>query len=555
MRKIALIAIILLGVVLNIKEVLAYSPHYLPGGDNYLSEDNFVLDGDYFVSLEPFLVKPFTEYMLTISRSYFENENVEVIIEMYDNLELVDTLVLDDTDFESCSGYNAFFHVFMTDSYTNYLALKFYTDRSYFTGQPPYLVDFMLEEDLLYDGYEAYVEGSLIDVSAPYFQNAGTVISYVDTPISITEIKNALNAYDAIDGDVSDEIVLINDDYTPNAGVLGEYTATFKVADSSANETEIIVDIIVVDAVAPVFSEQETIKAVYPSSYGAEAIRAMLSASDNYDGDISSTITLVSDNYTPNASLIGIYEMVFRAEDTSGNQTDIIVNVEVVDETSPIITGTDTISVGYDYIILPVLVKQGLSVIDDYDGDLSSSLVLIYDDYSENSQIIGNHEMRFSISDSSGNETIKTVTINVIDEVGPLVYFNMAVIQVYNDMVLSLGDVAALLKATGELDLMETSRFFVDYDSYTAHSSTPGVYHLALRIESDSKPPYEKELEIRVIERNAELVVLRGENNEDAESFWDRFGKKSMIYGLSGLLLVSNGVWVFFLKKKRPLSG
>lgn len=551
MRKTTVIVVFIICLFLCSNEVKAYSPHYLPGGDNYLSEDNFHLEGEYFLSIESFLVKPFTEYILSISRSYYENENVEVIIELYNNLELNDTINLSFDDFSSLSDYNAFYHVFSTDSDTNYMAIKFHTDRGYFSSGSPKLQDFMLEEGSSYDGYEEYLEGSLIDITAPYFQNAGTVISYVDTPISINEIKSALNAYDAIDGDVSAAITLVSDNYTPNASTLGEYDATFAVSDSSGNETEIVIQIVVVDAVKPVFSPQETIKAVYPSAYSPEAIRMMLSASDNYDGDISMDIELVSDEYTPNKNQIGVYEMVFGVEDSSGNWTETTINVEVVDETAPIITGTDSISVGYDYLIVPTIVKQGLSVIDDYDGDLSDSLSLVFDDYTENSGTLGNHQMRFSVTDSSGNESTKTVTITVIDEIGPLVYFDMAVIQVYNDMVLSLGDVAVLLKATGELSTVEKYRFYVNYDSYTGHASIPGIYHLLLNIEPESQPAYEKNFEIRVINRTAKLIIDNPKPGIVDDSFWAKLKKAAPICSLSVLLVLSNAIWLILTKKKR----
>jgi LPXTG-motif cell wall-anchored protein len=119
-------------------------------------------------------------------------------------------------------------------------------------------------------------------------------------------------------------------------------------------------------------------------------------------------------------------------------------------------------------------------------------------------------------------------------------------------MVLSLGDVATLLKATGEIDSSRDNRIFVNYDSYSRHSSTPGVYHLSLRIENDIDPPLEKNIEIRVIEQSAKLIVV-GEPNEAPLSFWQASGKDVLVYSWSGVTSLSIALWLLIRKKKRLL--
>ena len=55
--------------------VSAYSPHYLPGGKNYISSDNVRKVGSNISTINPLLVKPYTEYTFSVSRDYMIYES------------------------------------------------------------------------------------------------------------------------------------------------------------------------------------------------------------------------------------------------------------------------------------------------------------------------------------------------------------------------------------------------------------------------------------------------------------------------------------------------
>lgn len=549
MKKILFAALLLLAISFGFtNQVFAYSPHYLPGGDNYLSEDNFEVSGDFYVSSEPFLVKPYTDYILTFTRDY-ETSGPVISMEAYENETLVNEYDYTYLNFEYDATYEVFHIFFKTESNTNYLAIQF-----------PFAVffvsfgmdGFMLEEGTTYNGYEAYIEGALLDTTSPYFQSAGTVISYVDTPITVSEIQSALKAYDAVDGDVSSSIIVTADNYTSSCSVLGTYSISFAVADSSGNLSEIEVFIQVVDAVNPMFSEIGLIKAVYPNAYTTDAILAMLSASDNYDGDISSDIVLESDGYSGFDQILGIYEMEYSVTDSSGNSTSYTVQIEVVDEEAPFFFGTTNIVIGYDSLISIYQVLSGLSVADNYDETSSLSIVLVSDTYTTNHDVLGNYEMIFEVYDSTGNRTEQIVNLSVVDEIGPIVYFDCSIIQVYSDTVLSLGDIAYLLSKTNEIDAKENYNVIVLYDSYSRHSTTPGTYHLSLEFRDGSGQVLSKTFQIRVNERPADYYHEAPNTGDIATlTFWERNMTYLLGGGLSGMLLISNLFWAIVMKKKK----
>ncbi|MDD3957338.1 MAG: Ig-like domain repeat protein [Candidatus Izemoplasmatales bacterium] len=527
--------------------------HCLPGGRNYLSEDYFVLEGTDYYTETPFLVKPYTTYLLSVPRDYLEYERPTVVISFYHDDDFEWSEVIDYTAFADVPDLNVFTVTFMTDTGINYIQINFTGESGYFARSDFSFTGFMLEEGEIYTEYEPFIEGVVVDATAPYFLSAGRVISYVDTPISASEIQEGLIAYDAIDGDVTDMIEIKADHYSPNQTILGDYVITFSVTDTSGNETEIDVLVCVVDMVMPVFSDVGIVQAVYPNVYALDALKAMVQASDNYDGDVSHLIMVDTDGYTSYADVVGGYEVSFFVEDQSGNRADYTLYIEVVDCDEPIISGTTTIAIGYDRLITPQYVKSGLHVIDNYDLQATLELELVHDTYTPSNTTLGDYEMVFSVRDSSGNIATQTITIHVIDEVGPLVYFDRSVIRVYNDWVLSLGDVITLMGHTGELDLKNDYQLLVTYDSYSKHAHTPGTYHLAFDIENTQGDVISKTLEINVSLRPTDyehigVDVPKADTPRGIENPWIFLAS-----AMATIVFLSNGLWLIALRKKKTV--
>lgn len=549
-KKLFLLSFLILSLVfLNANYVLGYSPHYLPGGKNYLSEENFTINGSSYETDDPFVVIPYTEYTLTVSRACGDNPLFEVEIELYDNSTYLNSIYI---EFLNLTYYNDgqddwYYYTFITTSDTNYISIIFDDTDEHFLVNG--LSSTQLEEGDSFTGYEPYIEGVLIDTQAPYFQNAGTVMSYYDSPITVSEIQAALTAYDAVDGNVTSNISLVQDNYTSFIDSLGTYSVIFEVTDSSSNSTQVTIEVEVVDVLKPVFSELDTIQAVYPNIYTVNDILSMLSASDNYDGDISNQIVLVNDNYTAGADTVGIYEMTFSVADSSGNTETYTQSIEVVDDQSPIISGVTSITVGYDSVVTQNQVEENLIFTDNYDDASSLSLVLENDDYSDNTTTLGMYSMIFSVTDSSGNTTNQTVSITVVDEIGPLLYFDSSIIQTYTDTVMSLPDFTQLLINTNEI---ENQVYFVTitYDSYTKNASQPGTYHLSLNLKNETGDEITKDLEIRVIERPVDYVYESVPIIAEEMTFFEKY-KSYLAGGIASILLVfSNIVWLMVFKKK-----
>ena len=218
-------------------------------------------------------------------------------------------------------------------------------------------------------------------------------------------------ATDTYDGDITSSIVTVS---TVNTAIVGVYTVTYNVSDASGNEAaEVTRTINVVDTTIPVI----TLLGVAGTSVavGDTYTDAGATATDNYDGDITSIIVTVS---TVNTAIVGIYTVSYNVSDASGNAAlEVIRDVVVVDTTIPVITllGDDpvTVEVGSTYT------DAGATATDTYDGDITSSIVTISN---VDTAVVGSYTVRYNVSNSSGNAALEvTRTVNVVDTTVPVI--------------------------------------------------------------------------------------------------------------------------------------
>lgn len=525
--------------------VLAGSWDYLPGGDNYLNEDSFILDSGYVESFNPFIIKPNQDYILTVHDDYrrmFGPGEVLFEITFFKDSTQLSQIQIKSENFSGNPDLITYSYLFHSPLNSNKIKIRFLDLEDYYVTYG--FSNMILEEGSIFDGFEDFIYGTIVDTSSPEFESVNEIISYVHSPISVAEIQSSLNAIDTIDGDVSSRITVISDNYTSNKTILGTYTIVFGVTDLSGNSNQVEIEVTVLDILKPEFSAMDPIHIPYGNSYSVNEIKQMLHASDNYDGDISTSITLVEDHYTSNSMIVGSYTMTFSVSDSSGNTASQTIVVNVVDEVAPIITGETSIVIGYDETITIPEILSNFSVTDNYDSSLS--FVTVSDSYSANKYIIGSYAVQFSVTDSSGNTSYVTVEIDVVDEIGPIIYFDSRIVQTYSDTVLELDDFLHLLSITGEISSMESLNVRILYDSYSTHATIPGVYHLKLKIGNSEGDTIEKNFEIIVKEYSGYIYEPEIEEIPFLEKYKDYF-----IYGsLIAVIVGSNVVW-FFVTKKR----
>ena len=233
-------------------------------------------------------------------------------------------------------------------------------------------------------------------------------------------------ATDDYDGDVTNKVVVSG---TVNNAKAGTYELTYTVSDTAGNTTSKKRTVIfeelgnldismgsVLDGVTP----QISLKGANPYCMvkGGTYLEPGATATDNVDGNITDKI-VVTNKVTGN--LMGAFRIVYKVEDSSGNQAiayrAVIVttscpdnnDTNAVSNSAPVITligkNSVVINIGSEYVDL------GATAYDKEDGDITSKLVT--DTSAVNTSAAGIYKVWYRVTDSAGKTTSASRTVTV----------------------------------------------------------------------------------------------------------------------------------------------
>ena len=202
---------------------------------------------------------------------------------------------------------------------------------------------------------------------------------------------------------------------TVDTNTVGVYTITYTATDSSNNVATATRTVNVVDTTAPVI----TLIGSNPIDVEAATTYtdAGATAQDNYDGDITSSIT-TTNNIDMNT--VGTYSVIYNVADANGNSAvPLIRTVNVVDTTAPVITilGSNPVNIQ----VGSVYNDAGATAADTLDGDLSSSITVVNN---VDANTVGTYTVTYDVTDSAGNQAtqaVRTVNVNSAPNTAPTV--------------------------------------------------------------------------------------------------------------------------------------
>ena len=211
-----------------------------------------------------------------------------------------------------------------------------------------------------------------------------------------------------------------------------------------------------------------------------------LFAYDNFDGDVSSGIYVITDNYTTNKSVLGTHSVTFGVKDSNNNESTFTIKITVVDQTKPTITGnTAKVQISYTQTWTVESFRATLTATDNYDTLTNSQITLKSDGYTSNKTTLGTYNVVYSVIDSSGNEGTFTKQIEVIDDVAP----TFSGKQTYAKDItsaLTVNEIKANLTATDVKDGNRSAYITVKTDGYTGKGHIPGEYTIVFQV-ADTK--------------------------------------------------------------------
>ncbi|MCF7925521.1 MAG: hypothetical protein K9L26_03210 [Candidatus Izimaplasma sp.] len=575
MKKAILMTIFVLLMVSTKTSFATQYSDQLPGGKNYLDINNYTNRTGELNQVDPIRVLGDTDYVISVPpETYLENMEIHIVGEQtYVNGRVTEqTNCVVGTDNTYCT-----FHTTATESL---LTVNFYAYHMDYHYDNFGIQDFQLEVGTLPTSYEEYV--APIDNTSPEISGEGAYVTTYESIESLTSIIDThFTASDDIDGDLTNQIVVVYDEYTGNEQIVGSYLVTLEVTDSSNNTAQYNFTVIVKDTVLPVITGPTSLSIdvnapplidtllaqhftfiddydgaltpviiqdnytpnnqtlgsylvtveVTDSSFNTvshdvtinledndspqldqtSTIDTYLSApvpsidlvagilfSDNYNSQSELTVLEVSNAYTGNEDIVGIYPIELAVTDTSGNTLSTLITVTVNDDVAPILSGPSTLDVSYTKQLTTAEMIDFLNVTDIGDTVTIADIIVTNDMYSTNYNSIGDYTVNFSVTDASGNETTHQISISVVDNIPPVIYADEFLVTVQSSTIFDDDDVLLLLMQNGEIKQQNyTVKTLVN--EYKGNEKTPGTYHYSVLVEGEDGDQVQKDFIINVV--------------------------------------------------------
>src|SRR5690625_614563 len=326
----------------------------------------------------------------------------------------------------------------------------------------------------------------LDDNKIPVISGKTTFVTNVDEEKPLSYFMSFLSAHDETDGDVTDSLTVVTDNYTQNIRVLGNHTFTVEASDNSGNTATATINIRVVDIVAPIISgNTSTAEIGYAETWNIENFRKTLTVTDNYQSMTNADIEVDTDGYTANKTKLGTYTITFKASDASGNTGTFSKKVRVVDNVAPTFSGPTTIATSNNTVLTESDIRAQLTANDFIDGNITNRIELVEDNFTGKGNKVGSYTLVYSVTDNAGNPATHTVTVQRTDKIPPTIWVeDGASIRTTPDTQISRDTIIDILEATGQIQINATTTFSFPLDEYSGNEETPGVYAMTLKARS-----------------------------------------------------------------------
>ena len=249
----------------------------------------------------------------------------------------------------------------------------------------------------IYCYYHGYMGGQNLFVYGDEYELADTTAPVITVLGDNQETIEAGSTYNDA-GAIADGGETVTTTGTVDTNIVGIYTITYSASDASGNQATTTRTVNVVDTTDPVITV-----------LGNNPETVEVGSTYNDAGATSDGGETVTTTGTVNTNIVDVYTITYTVTDVSGNQATATRTVNVVDTTAPVIqlvgASTVTIEVGTTYV------DAGATAVDNYDGDLTSSIITTNN---VDSNTVGTYLVTYDVTDASGNQATqesRTVTV------------------------------------------------------------------------------------------------------------------------------------------------
>ena len=500
-KKIMFLSFLCLFVATSNVNASSFSSFY-PGGKNYLEFENFTTVSDTISSIDNIRVKGDTTYTMSIP-GYGSIENA------YFFIESINATYIDDyaESFSNCDyTLNHTVCTFTTSATEEYISIELEGMFlggvfSYYEGE-----GFQLEEGSIRTEYEEYID-PFMDSNNPEFSGSAAFIMAYHDSYDITEIiAQHLVAIDDIDGDISENIEIISDDYTLNKHIVGEYLVELQVSDQSGNIAYFNLVIIIKDEEVPSILGPTELNINVNDGFTIEdIILSNYSGLDGYDGDV--VVTASTDEYSLNKTLLGIYNVTLFTIDSSGNTTTKDISITVIDNEGPVLDSSNMINIFMSNPKELTVILDELPLTDNYNVESEITTTILVDNYTSSSDQVGSYTVTLLLEDKSMNTTSVTLYLNVIDDIAPFISGPSSYSISYINP-LTLDQIIELFTVSDNYDNLSTQNMNVVLNTYTTRNTDTGVFIIEFEVSDSSLNTTTHSMEISVIDDQAPIIYI-----------------------------------------------
>lgn len=178
---------------------------------------------------------------------------------------------------------------------------------------------------------EFYIE--VKDLVKPVFSGLKSYSKSFNKIVTAQEIIQDITANDYIDGDLTSEIQIVEDTFTGNSNLVGNYRIILAATDSAGNQALHTVNVAVLDEDGADWYvvDGTSINLEEGSTMTRAQIIALLAKIDLIEATTNSIITYSVDTYSNNVGETGIYRLAFNVTQPDGTSNDYEYTVNVGD--------------------------------------------------------------------------------------------------------------------------------------------------------------------------------------------------------------------------------
>lgn len=458
---------------------------FLPQGYNYLDPENIYytpIDGDnqgYLRSRSDLAVKDETDYCIyciDTANVYFDSACIEYWDpETEDLLELECECDEDIIYFSTPIGGDKIKIEFSAVNRDNNTNVELWDVGANYVMAEEGTVDTNNLDNYAFSGYN--VNGSII--TTPSIR----INTLASNPITYSQIINYLYVYDFTDGIINNKKEVTKNTYGTSDYQVGDFEIDVTVKNKRDVSSNLVINIHVADDINPVISGPDEYTMRNIDNKTLDDVKATLTATDNYDGDISSSITVDTNNdaFTGRQTDLGTFPVRFQVSDEAGNIGFHVVNVSVVqgDFNGPVFSGTFSYERLTTEPLTEAEILSHITASDDYSGDVTSRIQVLYNDYKYNTNRVGTYRISLYVKDNAGNATRKDISIKVYENSAPTFVYDPVVLYIpLKSNMESTSDIIRLLQKTG---YFSNDEVIVESDSYSENKNALGQYIITLK--------------------------------------------------------------------------